>query len=111
MKMWKQGMMTTALVMGLAIPGLAQDASATVAQMNKPTHSHEEHGEKHMKVQYSSNRGVHQKMYMLLLAEKYAPDSVGKWQTAFKERDRLMNEFGALSDDPKCRRSVKNESN
>ncbi|MFA4135281.1 MULTISPECIES: hypothetical protein [unclassified Brevibacillus] len=103
MKMWKQGMMTTALVMGLAMPGiaLARDVSATVAQVTKPTHGHEEHGEKHMKVRHSSNRGVHQKMYMLLLAEKYAPDSVGKWQAAFKERDRLMNEFGALSDDPK----------
>lgn len=103
MKMWKQGMMTTALVMGLVMPGvaLAQDVSATVAQLSKPTHSHDEHGEKHMKVRHSSNRGVHQKMYMLLLAEKYAPDSVGKWQAAFKERDRLMSEFEALSDDPK----------
>ncbi|MCE0450209.1 hypothetical protein [Brevibacillus sp. AF8] len=103
MKMWKQGMMTTALLMGLTMPGvaLAQDVTETVAQVIKPTHSHDEHGEKHMKVRHSSNRGVHQKMYMLLLAEKYAPDSVGKWQAAFKERDRLMSEFETLSDDPK----------
>ncbi|MFS0553467.1 hypothetical protein [Brevibacillus sp. 179-C9.3 HS] len=103
MKMWKQGMMTAALIMGLAIPGvaMAQDVSDAVAQGIKPTHNHGEHGETHVKLRHGSNRGAHQKMYMLLLAEKYSPNSIEQWHAVFKERDRLMSEFEALSDDPK----------
>lgn len=99
MKKWKQGMVATALVMGLTIPNIVM--AQGVISPNHSHGSHGEHGETHIKIRHSANKSVHQKMYMLLLAEKYAPDSVEQWQAAFVERDRIMEEFEALGDDPK----------
>lgn len=97
MRQWKKGMMVTALVMGLAIPGGAQAAGNPVAAENLVTHIHGDHGSGHGhgKMRYAMNMGAHQRMYMTLLAEKYTPNQVAEWQAVLKEREKLMEQMRA----------------
>ncbi|WP_289136911.1 hypothetical protein [uncultured Brevibacillus sp.] len=106
MKHWKRGIVASALVMGMTIPGVVQAAAPATLPFTEDSvkPSHRDHGD-HAKKFHGMHSGAHQKMYMTLLAEKYTPNSVGEWQAAFKERERLMNELEAArsanSDDPK----------
>lgn len=43
--------------------------------------------------------GVHVKNYYLLSAEKYAPDTLNDWETAFEERERLLKTWNAWLDE------------
>lgn len=96
MKQWKQGILATALVMGMAIPdGVLAAGSATASAFptveTRAAQAHGDHG--HHKLRHSMNS--HHKMYMMLLAEKYTPNSAGEWQAAFTERERLLGELKA----------------
>ncbi len=95
MKHWKKGMMATALVIGLAIPGGVQAAGDEVTALSSVMHSHGDHGNGKMKVRYGMHMGAHQRMYMTLLAEKYTPNQVGEWQAVLKEREKLMEQLRA----------------
>ncbi|MGN7471716.1 hypothetical protein [Brevibacillus sp. SAFN-007a] len=106
MNKWKNSMVMTTLAIGLALPSFAQAAEASLADakmtpVHQTAHSHGEHEKEHKHFRHGMHGSVHQKMYMLLLAEKYTPDSVAQWQEVFKERERLMSEFAALREDPK----------
>lgn len=94
MKQWTKGMMATALVMGLAIPGGVQAAGNAVAE-SAITHNHGDHGNGHVKMRYAMHMGAHQRMYMTLLAEKYTPNQVGEWQAVLKEREKLLEQLRA----------------
>jgi len=106
MKHWKRGIVAVILGVSMALPGVVQAATNSAHSYStdnvKPLHR--DHGD-HAKKFHGMHSGAHQKMYMTLLAEKYTPNSVGEWQAAFKERERLMNELEAArsanSDDPK----------
>lgn len=95
MKQWKKGMMATALVMGLAIPGGVQAAGNAVAAENTVAHNHGDHGNGQVKMRYAMHMGAHQRMYMTLLAEKYTPNQVGEWQAVLKEREKLLEQLRA----------------
>ncbi|MGM0713303.1 hypothetical protein [Brevibacillus parabrevis] len=106
MKKWTNSMVVAAIAAGLVLPGLALAEETTLATTGMMTasrtaHSHGDHERVDIKVRHGMHGSAHQKMYMLLLAEKYTPDSVAEWQAVFKERERLMNEFAALGEDPK----------
>jgi len=93
MKQWKKGMMATALVVGLAIPGGVQAAGDAAAAENTVTHNHG--GHEQVKVRYGMHMAAHQRMYMTLLAEKYTPNQVGEWQAVLKEREKLFEQLRA----------------
>jgi hypothetical protein len=98
MKKWKYGILATALLIGLAVPGGAWAAGTTGNTVAGPIESgmrdnHEDHGHGQVKIRHGMHRSVHQKMYMTLLAEKYAPNTVGEWQAVFQERERLMAQW------------------
>ncbi|KZE54071.1 hypothetical protein AV540_07560 [Brevibacillus parabrevis] len=106
MKKWTNSMVVAAIAAGLVLPGLAQAEETTLATTGMTTasrtaHSHGDHERVDIKARHGMHGSTHQKMYMLLLAEKYTPDSVAEWQDVFKERERLMNEFASLGEDPK----------
>lgn len=92
MKQWKQGMMATALVVGLALPASVQAAGSAIAVENSTTHA-SDRGQGHVKMRYGMHMDAHQRMYMTLLAEKYTPGSSGEWQAVLKEREKLLGQL------------------
>ncbi|RNB61173.1 hypothetical protein EDM57_02085 [Brevibacillus gelatini] len=106
MNKWKNSMVIATISLGLTLPSFAQAAEAglpdvEMTPISRTAHSHGEHGQVHKKIHPGMHGSAHQKMYMLLLAEKYTPDSVNQWQEVFRERERLMSEYAALREDPK----------
>lgn len=101
MRTWKQGILATAILMGMSFPIGVQAAGVSTAAQEENSqllHTHGEnidHGHGGAHKMRHVRMGTHQKMYMILLAEKYTPNSVGEWQAAFKERDRLISEMKA----------------
>jgi DNA repair exonuclease SbcCD ATPase subunit len=57
----------------------------------------------------TGNPGVHKEAYMLLLAEKYAPETAADWNSAFAERERLTTELKALKPTEEERAAAKEE--
>lgn len=101
MKNWKKGILATALVMGMALPAgvYAQTAEAinpaAVKQMVQEKWGKHQIWHKKAKLHHALRLGTHRQMYLTLLAEKYTPESVGEWQAAFAERERLVAEWKA----------------
>lgn len=106
MNKWKNSMVIATISLGLTLPSFAQAAKAglpdvEMTPISRTAHGHGEHEQVHKKIHSGMHGSAHQKMYMLLLAEKYTPDSVNQWQEVFRERERLMSEYAALREDPK----------
>ncbi|MFY0544753.1 hypothetical protein [Brevibacillus sp. H7] len=109
-KQWTNGLLATTLALGLAIPAAAYAMedwmTSTASSSNgKPfiQHKGDLHRKDHKKakLRHGLSLGTHRQMYLTLLAEKYTPESVDKWEAAFAERERLMTEWKARKSDEK----------
>lgn len=96
MKRWKQGMVATALLMGMVIPFGAQAAELPL-QPKPSTYSSipEQENHHHGHHKFRTRMSAHHKMYMTLLAEKYTPSQAAEWQSVLKEREKLITELKA----------------
>jgi hypothetical protein len=101
MKRWKRGILATTLVMGLALPAYAQTADTNQTPVKEGAQQQwkdHQHVPKLGKLRHALKLGTHRQMYLTLLAEKYTPESVGEWQAALEERERLVTEWRAAKD-------------
>jgi len=108
MRNWKKVVATSALALTIISPmsvfaeTSTDQAQNTTQDANKPgaIQQGEEffvpRGHKFLKVGVGARLmgvGVHQQEYLLLLAEKYAPETKSEWEALFAERNQLLEEI------------------
>lgn len=107
MKLWKKALIpVVALAVMIPAGAFAEEqssASTTPDQAqtqdagpNMPGRFMEGKGFHHMKAREWFGDGVNREMYMELLAEKYAPDTLDQWKAAIAERNQLKEQIKAL---------------
>lgn len=96
MKNWKKAIAPATIALALLIPAAAYAAEQTNV-IDKPVIKKIFHHGKgpNMRGHHMALAGTHQDMYMQLLAEKYAPDTVAEWTAAQAEREQLLEQLKA----------------
>lgn len=105
MRNWKKVIATSALALTIISPmsvfaeTSTDQAQNTTQDANKPGAMQQKEdffaprGHKFLKVGVGARLmgvGVHQQEYLLLLAEKYAPETKSEWEALFAERNQLL---------------------
>ncbi|GAA4723156.1 hypothetical protein [Brevibacillus fulvus] len=87
-------LLTASLLVSLALPVAAYAETVPGMEGNQHT-GHGQRAAVHHREHFRSSfhLGPHRQLYLQLLAEKYAPDSVESWKAAFAEQERLMQEI------------------
>jgi hypothetical protein len=73
----------------------ATPAHPTVKQVIQHKWDQQQPDHKKRRLCHRLTLGTHRQMYLMLLAEKYTPESVDKWKAAFAERERLVAKWKA----------------
>lgn len=111
MNMFKKMIIPSVLAVALIVPVTAYAAASSETQSapnpitnqaqirqlkDDPAKGYGHRGHHFSKRCFMLDGGVHQQMYLTLLAEKYAPETSANWQPVLAERNRLQEEFKAL---------------
>jgi hypothetical protein len=108
MKTWKKALVPAAIALTVLAPLSAFAADADSAAANaagggtplvKQLHGFKERSggqRQDIRKRLAESVGPHHELYMELLAEKYAPDTLDAWKTAFAERKAALDQLKAL---------------